>query len=448
MGLPNNYIGTQMAVPPTAPNYWYDFSSDSDLLLSGGFRAPQFTNEKPMALLRGGLTQPGFPYAMAYWDRRLWIVNTQEPDKIAFSCDDAQCPLGVPVESFPPTNFLRLPSVDGRVIGMRTVGDMLLITTERWAYIIAGNNESNYRLMKVSSSMPGVGTYQMDEFSTYTGAEGEPTTLFYLGRDRIVYQWTIGGPVTPISQPIQDQLDSALMGHGLFTGLLEYQNSRVHCVSAWGRRLVVVAPNAIVEAPPLGPSQVHFYDITNQIWSEGFHSVSGVAINGIAPMTTVYGLDVPVNELFIITDPASNTTKVRSWLRDDLSGTSNLMDIVTFPLNFDGKKTRKQIVALNLHATSGAWAAGVYINESVAAVTAAFSVYPDPLNSIYAPGAVPVDPGAQDIAVMAAAFSTPAPVVGYRFVIDIQKNADSLPAKVYAIDIGYVDYEEQGEGEA
>jgi hypothetical protein len=209
MGLPNNYVNAPPIAPNTGPvNYWFDFSSDSDLLLSGGFRAPQFTNSKPIALLRGGASQPGRPYALAYWDRRTWLTNTQEPDKILFSCDEAQCPLGIPTESFPPTNFLRLPSVDGRVIGMRTVGDMLLVTTQRWAYIIAGNNESNYRLLKVSASMPGVGTYQMDEFPTLTGAEGEPATLFYLGQDRIVYQWTIGGQAIPISLPIQKTLDS------------------------------------------------------------------------------------------------------------------------------------------------------------------------------------------------------------------------------------------------
>ena len=213
MGLPNNYTDA----PPTHftnigfSNAWYDFSSDADLLLSGGFRAPQYTNDKPMVLLRGGATEVGKPYAMAYWDRRLWIVNTQEPNKIAYSCDEAQCPLGLPEESYPPTNFLRLPSAsDGKVRGMRAVGDVLLITTQRFAYIVAGNNESNYRLMKVSSSMPGVGTYQMDEFPTFTGAEGEPTTIFFLGTDRVVYQWTMGGAVVPISQPIQDQLDALI----------------------------------------------------------------------------------------------------------------------------------------------------------------------------------------------------------------------------------------------
>jgi len=449
MGLPSNYT----AAPPlvAAPNYWYDWSSDSDLLLSGGFRAPQFTNEKPMALLRGGITQPGYPYAMSYWDRRLWIVDTQEPDKIAFSCDDAQCPLGIPTESFPPTNFLRLPSVDGRVIGMRTVGDMLLITTERWAYIIAGNNESNYRLMKASSSMPGVGTYQMDEFPTYTGAEGEPTTLFYLGRDRIVYQWTVGGPVTPISRQIQDQLDVSLAGVP-FSGpplqpLAEYLGTRLHCVSAYGRRLVIVAPYVMQYSAGGIPSFI--YDIDNQAWSSSLYGDGNPNnTNNIFPMTTVYGLDPPVNELYAVWSGAAGLVVVRSWIRDDVTTATGPMVFSTFPMNFDGKKTRKQIVALNLHATAGTWAASVYVNEATVPVTATFGTYPDPLDSIYAPVAAPVDPGAQDITVQAAQFSNPAPVVGYRFGFVVQKNADSNPAKVYALDIGYVEYEEAGEGAA
>lgn len=452
LGLPNPYTGAPPLPAQPAPNFWFDFSSDSDLLLSAGFRAPQFTNEKPMVLLRGGASQVGHPYLMAYWDRRLWIVNTQEPDVLAYSCDEAQCPLGVPIESFAPTNRLRIPSVDGRAIGMRTVGDLLLITTERWAYIIAGNNESNYRLMKISTSMPGVGTYQMDEFPTLSGAEGEPTTLFYLGRDRKVYQWTLGSRVIPISQPIQDQLDQVLSGGVVLTPLAQYQYSSVHCVSAWGRRLLVVAPNAQSYqdiAPKQFPTQVHFYDIDSQTWSEGFHpNASQNAQDGLAPMATVYGLDVPANELFAILDPASNHAIVRSWLRDDTSGTPNYMTLTTFPTNFDGRKTRKQIVAMNLHATGGSWSGGMFVDEATAALAATFGAYPDPLDSIYAPVASPFDSGAQDIVIMAGQFTNPShPIVGYRFAFVIQKNADENPAKIYALDIGYVDFEEPGDGD-
>jgi hypothetical protein len=288
MGLPSN-----MSVPgAVAGQQWYDFSSDTDLILAGGFRAPQFTNSKPMVLLRGGITQPGYPYQLAYWDRRCWVVNTQEPDKIAFSCDDAQCPLGIPEESYPPTNFLRLPAEDGQVQGMRTLGDWLLITTNRFAYIVAGNNESNYRLMKISSSMPGVGTYQMTEFPTYSGAEGEPATLFFVGRDRIVYQWTVGTNVMPISKPVQDYFDTVINSASIGT----YRGSRLHAVSAWGRRLVVFSPSS--------GQLLQVYDIDNQIWSSMFIS-DGSGSAGAAPiaMTTVYGGNVPVNEIYSVVTP-------------------------------------------------------------------------------------------------------------------------------------------------
>jgi hypothetical protein len=437
-GLPNNYVDA----PPlgASPNYWYDFSSDSDLLLAGGFRAPQFTNGKPMVLLRGGIEQVGYPYAMAYWDRRLWLVNTQEPTKVAYSCDEAQCPLGVPEESFPPTNYLRIPSVDGRVIGMRTIGDMLLITTERWAYVIAGNNESNYRLMKVSAYMSGVGTYQMDEFPTSTGLEGEPTTVFYLGRDRIVYQWTVGREAKPISQPIQDSLDSRL------TSLVAYQQSKVHCVSAWARRFVVVYPYS-------SPSVMYVYDIDNQIWSSSTPKDSvnfdPNPVGGSIAFTSVYGLNVPVNEIMAFSNSASGIV-VRSWVRDDTAFASGDFALTTFPMNFDGKKTRKQIVAANIHASSGTWSLSVTTNESAATTTplTAFAAYPDPLYSVYGPTPAPVDgAGSQDSVLMAGQFyANGAPIVGYRFQFYVTRT-DAAPGRVYALDIGYIDMEEQAEGD-
>ena len=452
-GLPNNYTAIYDPVAhtafPTSPNYWFDFSSDSDLILAGGFQAPQYTNSKPIVTLRGGATQPGYPYAMAYWDRRLWLVNTQEPDKLCFSCDDAQCPLGVPEESFPATNFLRLPGVDGRVIGLRTVGDMLLVTTERWAYIIAGNNESNYRLMKVSSAMPGVGTYQMDEFPTYSGAEGEPTTLFYLGRDWKVYQWTVGGQVIPISAPIQDLLDSYKTNGSSYT---VYVQTRIHCASAWGRRVLIIQPSTLYADSTL------VYDIDNQTWNmEYLTDDHGINNNGqaIVPMTSVYGLQPPVNELFAISSQSNAQTVIRSWMRDDATTASQQFYLQTFPMNFDGKKTRKRIVAVNIHATGGTYQLGVSTNESAALLetNATFGAYPDPLDSIYASDAIPVDrifPGTvQDSVVMAAQFyasTNSQPVVGYRFWFLVTRS-DTVPSRVYALDIGYVDDETPGEGD-
>jgi hypothetical protein len=392
-----------------------------------------------MVLLRGGVTQPGYPYQIAYWDRRCWIVNTQEPDKIAFSCDDAQCPLGVPEESYPATNFLRLPAEDGQVQGMRTVGDLLLITTNRFAYIVAGNNESNYRLMKVSASMPGVGTFQMSEFPTNTGAEGEPATLFFVGRDRILYQWMLGGTLNPISQAVQSYFDAVINSASIGT----YRGSRIHCVSAWGRRLVVFSPSS--------GSLLQVYDIDNKIWSSMFIS-DGTGVPRSAPisMATVYGGDVPVNEIYAVQTPAINTAIVRSWLRDDQPTTlppGSFLD--TFPIQFDDKKTRKQICMVNIHATAGTWNLVTTVNESTTMTTTVpFAAYPDPIDSIYGPLPSPVDGATvQDSVVMTAQFNTDAtPIVGYRFVFSLNR-LDTTPGQVFAIDIGYKELEDPGEGD-
>jgi hypothetical protein len=281
----------------------------------------------------------------------------------------------------------------------------------------------------------------MDEFPTYTGAEGEPTTLFYLGRDRVVYQWTLGAQAVPISMPIQNVLDSTL------TSLTIYQQSRLHCVSAWGRRFVVLYPYA-------AQSVFYLYDIDHQLWSSTT-PIDGtffdpVPMGGSIAFATIYGLNPPVNEVFGFRNSVTGAT-VRSWVRDDATFSSTPFTMRTFPMNFDGKKTRKQIVAANLHATAGTWTLAVTTNESGTLTTsaAAFSAYPDPLDSIYGATPFPADgAGSQDSVVMAGQFySDGTPVVGYRFEFNISRT-DSMPGKIYALDIAYVDMEPQGEGDA
>ena len=446
MGLPNNYT----AAPPVvaAPNYWYDFSSDSDLLLSGGFRAPQETNAKPMVLLRGGATQAGYPFALAYWDRRVWLINTQDPHTVVFSCDEAQCPLGIPQESYPPTNRLEIPADDGTGVALKTVGDVLLLTTQRWAYIVVGNNESNYRLMKVSASMPGVGYYQMDEFPTLTGAEGEPTTLFYLGRDRKVYQWTMGSRVIPISQPIQDKLDSFLM---VYPPLSTYTGSRVHCMSAFGRRNIIVSP--YMDNSVGGGIQTYIYDIDNQIWSSYARTggVAGELYGGTAPMTTVRGSATnPVNEMYSIYSNSLATIICGSWLDDSVPLAHAAMRVLTFPMNFDGKKTRKRVVGINIHATVtvNPWEGFISVNESPF-IPFTFGPYPDPLTSIYGTGASPADGTLQDSVALAGNISSVNfPLIGYRFqIMVISPTGDTTPLKLYAIDVAYQDEAEPGTGD-
>jgi len=451
MGLPNDYCSDQTSYPGTS---WVDFSTDADLLLAGGFRAPQYTNEKPMVTIKGGATEAGKPAHMAYWDRRLWIVCTQDPDKVMFSCDEAQCPLGVPVESFPPQNYLRIPSVDGRVVGMKTVGEMLLVTTERWAYTVVGNNESNYRLVRISTRMNGVGTYQMSEMTS--DVEGQATVVYFVGRDNIVYEWVVGGSVTSISEPVQDLLNQRI------TTLTKYQSLRLHAVSAWARRLLVLSFGSSILTP-----DVLIFDITNRIWTTHYTDDGTNQMLGPAAMTTIYGLNPPVNELWSGPTPLSTASYVRSWLRDDVNvqrvPTDNF--ICTFPLNFDGLKTRKQIAMVNLHMTSalyGTTECHIRVNEGPWIISTftpfndplATNAY-DPLESVYPPTITlaPVDStNATDQIVMTAAFqSDSAAVVGWRFVIGIKTTSPTAgtttPTEIYAIDIGYTEWQEPGEGD-
>ncbi len=458
-GLPNAYCNMPQAAS-TTPNYWYDYSTDDDLLLTAGLIGPQYTNDKPIVTLRGGIEQPGYPYAAANWDGRLWLINTQEPDKVVFSCDSVQCPFGVPEESFDPTNFLRIPSVDGRVKGMHVAGELLIITTERWTYTVVGNNESNYRLVRISTQMPGVGTYQMDDM---TGSvEGYPSLVYFVGRDKLIYEWMPGTQATPISDALGSVIEDYLK-------LSPYENIRVHCASVAQRRFVAIS---------FGATQPYIFDIDKRIWTEGSFD-NGWQSSGIWSFATSYApIDISiagvgfatsdlVNEIAATPSP-TNHVQLRAWARDETPQTiftGQAPEITTFPMNFDGKKTRKQLCYVNLHVTGGTWNAMTIVNESsigsptpkIYTVTGV-STYVDPLYSVYDASPLPVDgANCEDLVVLQAAFGTPdgSPPTGYRFQISVIPTANEpspldpltpgIQERVLAIDIGYQNYSEEGE---
>ena len=440
MGLPNNYLAEPLLAPNTGPNYWYDFSSDSDLLLSGGFRAPQFTNDKPRVLLRGGAIQAGYPYAWAYWDGRVWMANTQDPSVIQFSCDNAQCPLGLPEESFPPTNILTLPSTDGRVVAIRTLGDMLLVTTDKLAYTIAGNNESNYRLLRISTRMPGTGYYQMDEFSS--DLEDTPAILYYFGRDGSFYEWIPGSSCTDISGPVSDIIKPFAASYAA------YATVHVHCGNVAGRRVAIFTASGNPTNLPL------IFDIDNRTWTtgevdDGTTFASNLMQTANLCFETLTGTDPPVMELFSVKRPFQQDITVRRWLGDNPTHSTTPAVLATFPLNFDNTKTRKQLCMVNAHVSGGTATCKVDVNE-VAGSTVSMGTYAaagDALYSIYGAGAVPVDSAtAEDLVTLTAQFNPAngAPPVGYRFVVTVTGTATTAQ-DVYAIDVGFKDYLEPGQ---
>jgi hypothetical protein len=306
--------------------------------------------------------------------------------------------------------------------------------------------------------MGGVGTYQISEMTS--DVEGQAAIVYFLGRDNIVYEWVPGGQINAISDPIQNTINSRI------STLQEYQRARVHAVSAWSRRLVVLSFGAESVGGGIDPGKsCLIFDASNRVWTENWtNTLDGLTTElGPATMTTIYGQDPPVNEIFAAPDSTFGGIYIWSWLRDDgpvqtLAPVGYDFSIVTFPLNFDGLKTRKQLAMVNIHvsadnsphAAGGNYICAVAVNEAAIPVVTTLTPFSnDPLYSIYAATSLPVDsPLAADIVALTGQFTADnSALVGYRFVVEVASISTAAPTEVYAIDIGYTEWAEPGEGD-
>lgn len=434
-GIPNaiqavmNPVGTSTG--------WEDCYPDTELLQSGALIAPQFTNDPP-TVSDNGTTTALYPKFWEFWDGRLWMVATQDPRAVHFSCDRVQCQIGLPEESFPLTNRLPLSAADGFVRGLELVGNMLVLTTDRYAYYIAGNNETNYRVMRLSTDMYGVGEYQMDEYTGET--EATVSVIAFIGRDKRVYMCQPGSEPIWISEPIQDKLDANIVSAS------DYSNSRLHTTNIGGRKRIVVRT-------PLGSGQTYqlfTYDLSNRTWA--FNKAEQDSA-GISPGTqviptafcSVYGaLGPPIDEIY------GYQGKARSWLHsydpNSYWQTVTSASIKLFPTSLDGKKTRKQLQFVRLYLatpSTGSFNAYVYVDESSLGHTIYFKDEEDPAYSIYGTTTASVDNQyAKEIVAFAADATMPAgtfgpPLFGYRFNIVINYPSDAYGVELYAIQVGY-----------
>ena len=447
-GLPSP---TVTAIPPTGTNnIWADTARDADLLQSGALRAPQWTNNKPR-IIQNGVESIITPAHMAYWDGRLWVAGPQDPAALHYSCDRTQCPFGIPEESFPDTNVLRIPAADGCVRGLRLIGEQLLITTERWAYTIAGNNESNYRLVRISTRMGGVGEYQMDEF--VSDVEGGGALIVFVGTDARVYAMPLGGQAVCISKEIQTYLDSANLQYRA-----RYALVRVHAMSVAGRRLCLV----YVPSASGGPGKTFIYDFDSKVWAEHTMKRDGgtdVVGYGVAwatiPSTAEHSTEVyatPDTDTVVPISPNPIIT-LRSWLAPPTTTPIPSGYVRTFPLNFDGKKTRKQLHFVRIYVNdqsgtsvdpgSGATTYGwrVTVRRDLEATGLTMTPVPeyDAAYMSFPSGSVPVDSStAAELIATDAALSPDTPILGYRF--DIQVTFPGQTNKLYQlyrVDIGW-----------
>ena len=452
-GLPNTDI--PVIPPPGTLNYWYDNARDSDLIRSGALRAPQFTNGKPK-IIQNGVEEIISPAHMVFWDGRLWLAGPQDPAAIHYSCDRVQCPFGIPEESFADTNVLRIPASDGCIRGMKLIGESLLITTERWAYTIAGNNEANYRLIRVSTRMAGVGDYQMAEFVPEVA--GQTALVVFIGTDAKVYAMPLGGEATPISKDIQTYITDARL-----TARSTYRLARIHAITTEGRRVIVFY------CPAYGGAwgKTFQFDFDSKTWSE--HTLTSTTStteqgNGVAWATTQSQIDFG-SELYAMPDASSNvgvqtgaTVRLYQWMNSVSSGFGPQTlavprgTIRTFPLNFDGKKTRKRLhfVRLYVNSESGTSVVGgtTHYGWRVRLIKdyGTYPVYASPVQEydsaykqITDPAHFPIDDDTDaELIVTDAALSPDTPILGYRF--DLQVTFPDYADKVfrlYRLEIGW-----------
>ena len=445
-GLPDQVI---TSIPPAGTgNYWRDNSRDSDLLISGALRAPQFTNGKPRIVQNGQETLL-FPKDMAYWDGRLWIAATQDPGAIHYSCDRVQCPFGVPEESFPDTNVLRIPAEDGCVRGMKLIGERLLVTTERWAYTIAGNNESNYRLVRVSTRMGSVGTYQMDEF--VPEVEGEPAIVVFIASDSRVYAMPLGGQAVWISRDIQTVLDS----YQLFQRRL-LRKCRVHCLSVAGKRFALL----YIEGPGLTDRRSFMYDFDQKVWTEHTFqndnntTQTGYGIAWTSTSTSadatmvVYGVPTTDTTAPIVAYPVMT---LRRFFNQATTTPIPSGFIRTFPMTFDNLKTRKQLHFVRIYVNNQSfqstvglttlfpWRVRVRLDSNRELYTATPTVAIDTAYNLLV-GGTTVDSATDRelIATDAQLTSGEKPIIGYTFDVEILfPDQSDMLYQLYAVDIGW-----------
>jgi hypothetical protein len=439
MGLPNPIQNLTAFPPTTTGNFWSDKSTDADLLISGALRAPQFTNGRPR-IIQNGVEQIIFPAHLAYWDGRIWVAGPQDPAALHYSCDRVQCPFGVPEESFADTNVLRIPASDGCIRGMKLIGESLLITTERWAYTIAGNNEANYRLIRVSTRMAGVGEYQMAEF--VPEVEGQTALVVFIGTDGRVYAMPLGGEATPISKDIQTYLHAAKL-----TLRAQYAKARIHTIVTEGRRIILLFCPDVTGTS----GKTFFFDFDTKTWSE--HTL--VTATGLSPSgertawTAVQDRTNYGAEAFAQPGTGANI-RLFKWLNNATTGSTPAGTIRTFPLNFDGKKTRKRLHFVKLFVSDESpttqspllygWRVRLIKDYSATALTASpVQEYDSAYKQIVSPHQYIIDNEFDaELIVTDAALSPDMPILGYTFDIEVTfpNHADSI-FRLYRMGVGW-----------
>ncbi len=392
-----------------------DTYPDDRLLQNGGLVAPLVNNAKP----------PPATHQM-FFDQRVWLNPVGDPTAIIFSGDFYQVPFGVAEESFPPLNQLRVPSDDGRVRGMKLVGNIGEITTDRYSYgIVGGPDSASYRLVRLGPQTFGVSDYQMDELPGDIGDNS--AVLAYLSRDSREFLLAPSYGNVPINDPVSDIFSGDITTPAL------YYASRVHYYPATNVRLLI---NSL-------PNINMIFNFDQKTWCSAeatFFSSAAVRPEGLA---TIYGGTNPI-DLYIV-----RASEVYSWMDATFSSGPPTAYLETAPIDFsDGMKRRSRIPFVRVYTDAPTCTVTITVDEATVGIDIPAVVEQDPLYSLYAATATPIDdPGAKELVAFTLkplSDGTTIATDGFRHQVRAALPADFARYSIYAIDIGYQFVDDEG----
>lgn len=210
-----------------------------------------------------------------YWNGRFWGASTSQVGILFYSARNDgvvtnEIPVGVGEESWPRIFTLNVPGDDGRITGLRVVGNSLIVLTDLSIYQVVGSSPGTYGLFKLTARGGGTSHFAACEIpGTDTNAGGD--ILAYMGNDgRVHFLFTNGGDY-PQSYAIQDKIDA----YFATLSLPSYPKS------TWSNLAMMHTPDAtylVVQLfggslYPDGP--LFLYDLDRKVWFGTEPSVGG-----------------------------------------------------------------------------------------------------------------------------------------------------------------------------
>ena len=412
-GLIDNFNPATAMIPSTvtfADNY-----TDSALVLSSTFIAPQAINNQPPTFCQ-----------LAFWDNVVWGVDIADQSAVRYSVFPNQngYTFGVTQEAFPSENVLRIPAEDGRILGMKPVGATLIITTQRYAYSIAGTLGA-YSLVRFCTNMYGV---VHERFCEWAGDAGEASDrLAFIGNDGKFYRFTPNYGTEVISAPIATSVDAS------FTAGADLSPFKIHQIISKGYRLFLFT---------LGPDQGSarwMFDYENGTWHKYYSAQPQPQA-----FTQIYsGAAAPI-QLY------GYAGTLYKWFDDSITAYNDAI-IQTFTIDGGSPETFKELLAVRLWVSDSTQTytiravsdEGGSISGETRAIVATAASEPDRVRSPQNTGITGYKLDAINASALIAWMGQP--FVGHRFWVSCEWG-NTAQSDIYAIDLFFKPVEGQPAG--